>query len=82
MGAVGGEELGRWEKMEEEPEAARRAAVGKLEKIFVSVRLRPLSEKEIAAHDPCDWECINETTVMFRNSLSERSMVPTAYTFG
>ena len=55
---------------------------GRLEKILVSVRLRPLSMKEIAANDPADWECINDTTIIFRNSLGERSMAPTAYSFG
>ncbi|THU74312.1 hypothetical protein C4D60_Mb04t32030 [Musa balbisiana] len=83
MGAVGAEELVRWEKMEEGAEAASAPAGGggKVEKIFVSVRLRPLSEKEVAANDSCDWECINDTTIIFRNSLPERSMIPTAYTF-
>ncbi|WOL07566.1 kinesin-like protein KIN-7F [Canna indica] len=82
MGAVGGEELVRWEKMEEGSEASPGASGGgKMEKIFVSVRLRPLSDKEVAANDPCDWECINETTIIFRNSFPERSMIPTAYTF-
>ncbi|KAK8517658.1 hypothetical protein V6N12_016500 [Hibiscus sabdariffa] len=53
------------------------------ERIFVSVRLRPLSEKEIARHDVSDWECINDNTIIYQNSLSvsERSMYPTAYTF-
>lgn len=79
MGAVGAEELIGREKMES---ASRDGGDGKVEKIFVSVRLRPLSEKEVAANDPCDWECINDTTVIFRSSLPERSMSPTAYTFG
>lgn len=54
------------------------------EKIFVSVRLRPLNQKEIARDDVSDWECINDTTVIYRNNLSvsERSMYPSAYTFG
>ncbi|GMJ07893.1 hypothetical protein like AT5G66310 [Hibiscus trionum] len=53
------------------------------ERIFVSVRLRPLSEKEIVRHDVSDWECINDNTIIYQNSLSvsERSMYPTAYTF-
>ncbi|CAL5328129.1 unnamed protein product [Camellia sinensis] len=55
------------------------------EKIFVSVRLRPLNEKEIARNDVCDWECINEDTIIFKNCnlpLPVRSMYSTAYTFG
>ncbi|KAI9390921.1 hypothetical protein POPTR_007G014800v4 [Populus trichocarpa] len=53
------------------------------EKILVSVRLRPLNEKEIGKNDVSDWECINDDTVIYRNSLSvsERSMYPTAYKF-
>ncbi|MQL71486.1 hypothetical protein Taro_003773 [Colocasia esculenta] len=54
---------------------------GKEERIRVSVRLRPLNAKELARNDPSDWECINDTTIIFRNSLPERSMFPTAYTF-
>ena len=55
------------------------------EKLFVSVRLRPLNEKEIARRDASDWECINDNTIVFKNSnlpMPERSMYPTAYTFG
>ncbi|XAR59095.1 Plus-end-directed kinesin ATPase [Bertholletia excelsa] len=74
MGAIGGEELMKWEKMQG-------AVSGNEEKILVLVRLRPLSDKEIAKNEVSDWECINETTVLFRNSLQERSMFPTAYTF-
>ena len=75
MGAIGGEELTKWEKMQE-------VLSGGEEKILVLVRLRPLSEKEIARNEVSDWECINETSILFRNSLQERSMFPTAYTFG
>ena len=58
---------------------------GHEECIFVSVRLRPLNEKEILKNDVSDWECINDTTIIYKNanlSASERSMYPTAYTFG
>ncbi|XP_016463214.1 kinesin-like protein KIN-7E [Nicotiana tabacum] len=74
MGAIGGEELKKWEKMQG-------AALGGEEKILVLVRLRPLSEKEIVRSEVSDWECINETTILYRNSLQERSGLPTAYTF-
>lgn len=71
MGAVGGEALVQ-------------ASSGHEEKIFVSIRLRPLNEKEIARNDVSDWECINDDTIIYRNNLtvSERSMYPTGYTFG
>ncbi|KAM7475075.1 hypothetical protein LguiB_022318 [Lonicera macranthoides] len=75
MGAIGGEELMKWDKMLQGVASARE------EKILVLVRLRPLSEKEIARNEASDWECINDTTILFRNSLQERSMSPTAYTF-
>ncbi|KAL3720479.1 hypothetical protein ACJRO7_005317 [Eucalyptus globulus] len=53
------------------------------EKIFVSVRLRPLNQKEISRNDVSDWECIDDNTIIYRNNLSvsERSMYPAAYTF-
>ncbi|KAI3761232.1 hypothetical protein L1987_51644 [Smallanthus sonchifolius] len=51
------------------------------EKIFVAVRLRPLNGKEIAKGDASDWECVNTTTIIFKNNPSERSMYPNAYTF-
>ncbi|PIA57185.1 hypothetical protein AQUCO_00600133v1 [Aquilegia coerulea] len=51
------------------------------EKILVTVRLRPLNDKEIAKNDVSDWECINDNTVIYRNSLAERYNYPTAYTF-
>lgn len=75
MGAVGEEELLQWEKTQAAANASK-------ERILVSVRLRPLSEKEIARNEVSDWECINDSTIIFRNSLQERSMVPTAYSFG
>ncbi|OVA20417.1 Kinesin [Macleaya cordata] len=72
MGSVGGGELIHWEKME---------MASPHEKILVSVRLRPLNAKEIGRNDVSDWECINDNTIIFKNSLPERSMYPTAYTF-
>ncbi|XP_015951945.1 kinesin-like protein KIN-7E [Arachis duranensis] len=73
MGAIGGEELLKWEKMQ--------ALSGREEKIFVLIRLRPLNEKETAANETADWECINDTTVLYRNTLREGSTFPSAYTF-
>ncbi|XP_022984728.1 kinesin-like protein KIN-7G isoform X2 [Cucurbita maxima] len=71
MGAGGGEEL----IMEE--------TSGREERILVSVRLRPLNEKEVSRNEVSEWECINDNTVIFRNALSlaERSVYPSAYTF-
>ncbi|KAF6169457.1 hypothetical protein GIB67_004738 [Kingdonia uniflora] len=70
MGSIGGEELTEWEKNQ---------ACG--ERILVSVRLRPLNDKEIATNDVLDWECINDRTIIFRNSLMDRSNYPTCYSF-
>ncbi|KAL5706587.1 hypothetical protein ACHQM5_024733 [Ranunculus cassubicifolius] len=51
------------------------------EKILVTVRLRPLNDKEIAKNDVPDWECINDNTLIYRNTLAQRYNYPTAYTF-
>lgn len=51
-------------------------------KIFVSVRLRPLNDRELTQNDVSDWECIDDTTIIFRNTFQERSHFPTAYSFG
>lgn len=71
MGSVGGEE-------------AIHQPTGHDERILVSVRLRPLNEKELARNDLSDWECINDTTIIYRSNLSasDRSLYPTAYSFG
>lgn len=79
MGAVGGDELMRWVKAEG---GGGGAAGGGEERIVVSVRVRPLNDKELERGDPSDWECINNTTIISKSSLPERSMQPTAYTFG
>ncbi|CAJ1930357.1 unnamed protein product [Sphenostylis stenocarpa] len=70
MGSVGGEE-------------AIHEPTGHDERILVSVRLRPLNEKELARNDISDWECINDTTIIYRSNLSasDRSLYPTAYSF-
>ncbi|PUZ52568.1 hypothetical protein GQ55_6G281400 [Panicum hallii var. hallii] len=54
-------------------------AEAKEERILVSVRLRPLNGRE--AGDSSDWECISPTTIMFRSTVPERAMFPTAYTY-
>lgn len=52
------------------------------ERIFVSIRVRPLNEKERARHDVSEWDCIAGNTIRFKNSLAERSTSVDAYTFG
>ncbi|XP_039038163.1 kinesin-like protein KIN-7E isoform X2 [Hibiscus syriacus] len=56
-------------------------AAAREEKILVLVRLRPLSDKEVVANEVADWECINENTILYRNTLREGSTFPSAYTF-
>ncbi|VVB08527.1 unnamed protein product [Arabis nemorensis] len=73
MGAIAGEELKKMEKTQ--------VHVAREEKIMVLVRLRPLNEKEILANEAADWECINDTTVLYRNTLREGSTFPSAYSF-
>lgn len=73
MGAISGEELLQWEKMQ--------GMGAREEKILVLVRLRPLSEKEAVANEVADWECINDTTILYRNTLREGSTFPYTYTF-
>ncbi|XP_062222616.1 kinesin-like protein KIN-7C [Phragmites australis] len=82
MGAVGGDQLVQWDKMGG-PDAVNDigGGAGKLDRIQVLVRLRPLSEKEVARGEPAEWECINDTTVMFRSTFPDRPTAPTAYTF-
>jgi centromeric protein E len=52
------------------------------EKIFVSIRVRPLNEKEITRNEVSDWECINNTTILFKHSMPDRAMFPSAYSYG
>ncbi|KAK8558502.1 hypothetical protein V6N13_098159, partial [Hibiscus sabdariffa] len=77
MGAIGGgEELKKLEKEQKAQMAGARE-----ERILVVVRLRPLSDKEIIADEVADWECINDSTILYRNTLREGSTFPSAYTF-
>jgi centromeric protein E len=83
MGAIGGDALVEWDRMAgAEVGNGGGGGAGKLDRIQVLVRLRPLSEKEIARGEPAEWECINDTTVMFRSTFPDRPTAPTAYTFG
>lgn len=83
MGAIGGDEMAQWDNVDGgEVVNGAGGGAGKLEKILVSVRLRPLSDKEIARGDPSEWECINDTTVIARSAFPDRPTAPTAYSFG
>ncbi|PQM38572.1 kinesin-like protein NACK1 isoform X1 [Prunus yedoensis var. nudiflora] len=52
----------------------------KEEKILVSVRLRPLNQKEKTRSDVSDW-CVKNNTLMYNNSHPDRPMSPSAYSF-
>jgi centromeric protein E len=52
------------------------------EKIYVTVRVRPLSNKELARSDTSDWECTNDNTIASKISVPDRSPYPSSYTFG
>uniref|UniRef100_A0A803LPF0 Kinesin-like protein n=1 Tax=Chenopodium quinoa TaxID=63459 RepID=A0A803LPF0_CHEQI len=74
MGAIVAEESKNSDKMT--------GGAGREEKILVLVRLRPLNDKEVSKNEVADWECINDSTILYRNSLQERSGLPTVYSFG
>ncbi|WVZ70768.1 hypothetical protein U9M48_019409 [Paspalum notatum var. saurae] len=52
----------------------------KEEKIFVTVRVRPLSKKELALKDGVAWECADSQTILYKPPLQDRA-APTSYTF-
>lgn len=90
MGDIGEDDMRRRRGEDEEEERSERGVGGIAgggggggkERIQVSVRLRPLNAKELERNEPSDWECINDTTIIFRSSLPERSVTPIAYNFG
>lgn len=50
------------------------------ENILVTVRMRPLSSKEIAAYDLVAWDINDHTTIVSKNLYHERH--GGSYTFG
>ncbi|KQK13094.1 kinesin-like protein KIN-7A [Brachypodium distachyon] len=52
----------------------------KEEKIFVTVRVRPLSKKELAVKDQVAWECADRQTILYKGPTQDRA-APTSYTF-
>lgn len=50
------------------------------EKIYVTVRVRPLSAKEVARSDVSDWECRDDNVIAYKHALPERSPYPASYT--
>jgi centromeric protein E len=70
-------------KVERTPASTPGGAGGRVreEKIFVTVRVRPLSSRELAHRDSSAWDCINENTILFKHSSQDRSNCPSSYTF-
>ncbi|KAG8051823.1 hypothetical protein GUJ93_ZPchr0001g33167 [Zizania palustris] len=52
----------------------------KEEKIFVTVRVRPLSKKELALKDQVAWECADNQRILYKAPQQDRA-APTSYTF-
>lgn len=50
------------------------------EKILVTVRMRPLSSKELAAYDLVAWDVTDQTTIVSKNLYHDRH--GGLYTFG
>uniref|UniRef100_A0A6V7QU12 Kinesin-like protein n=1 Tax=Ananas comosus var. bracteatus TaxID=296719 RepID=A0A6V7QU12_ANACO len=68
-------------KMERTPMSTPGGSRVKEEKIFVTVRVRPLSKKEQALKDQVAWECIDDHTILYTASSQDRSSSPASYTF-
>uniref|UniRef100_A0ACD6A9E0 Uncharacterized protein n=1 Tax=Avena sativa TaxID=4498 RepID=A0ACD6A9E0_AVESA len=49
-------------------------------KIFVTVRVRPLSKKELVVKDQAAWECSDSQTIIYKAPPQDRG-APTSYTF-
>ncbi|KAH9621701.1 hypothetical protein KSS87_000747 [Heliosperma pusillum] len=53
----------------------------KEDKIVVTVRLRPLSNREQAAKDQVAWDCIDDHTIVYKPPTNDRSALPSSFTF-
>ncbi|RWW02356.1 hypothetical protein GW17_00034560 [Ensete ventricosum] len=53
----------------------------KEEKIFVTVRVRPLSKKELSLKDQEAWACVDDNKIVFKMSAQDRSNSSSSYTF-
>ena len=55
---------------------------GQEEKIFVTVRVRPMSARELAHGDTSVWRCQDEQTLLYMEPVADRSPYPAHYHFG
>ncbi|CAL9148730.1 unnamed protein product [Musa hybrid cultivar] len=53
----------------------------KEEKIFVTVRVRPLSKKELSLKDQEAWACVDDNKIVFKMPAQDRSNSSSSYTF-
>ncbi|XP_020521637.1 kinesin-like protein NACK1 [Amborella trichopoda] len=68
-------------KIERTPLSTPGGPKAREEKILVTVRVRPLSSKELAQRDQIAWECADDHTILFKNQSQERSSSQASYTF-
>lgn len=68
-------------KLERTPMSMPPGSRVKEEKIFVTVRVRPLSKKEQSLKDQVAWECVDDHTIVFKTSSQDRLNSSNIYTF-
>ena len=69
-------------KIERTPMSTPGGPRAKEEKIFVTVRVRPLSKKEQALKDQVAWDCVDDNTIVFKAPSQDRLGSSASYTFG
>lgn len=69
-------------KIEKTPVSTPGGPRAREEKIVVTVRLRPLNNREQLAKDQVAWECINDHTIVFKPLVQDRSVHSATFTFG
>ncbi|CAH9092781.1 unnamed protein product [Cuscuta epithymum] len=68
-------------KLERTPASTPSGQREREEKIVVTVRLRPLNKREQSAKDHVAWECIDDHTVVYKQTSQERPPQPSSFTF-
>ncbi|KAJ0962908.1 hypothetical protein J5N97_028030 [Dioscorea zingiberensis] len=68
-------------KIERTPMSTPGGTRVKEEKIFVTVRVRPLSKKEQALKDQVAWDCLEDHTIVFKAPSQDRSISSASYSF-
>ncbi|KAF9593644.1 hypothetical protein IFM89_024461 [Coptis chinensis] len=68
-------------KMDRTPASTPGGPKAREEKIVVTVRLRPLSKRELNLKDQVAWECVDDQTIIYKPPSQERSIASASYTF-